>query len=413
MMKEMKKIILKIAVIVSIFITVPVFFPAKIYAAACNGRGLCSDFFPGFKANVIPPVLIERFEKLQVVVDGLEPGKEYKMYVDCGPTFSGNDYADSSQTDPGTKRTFEWSGLPYEKACFDSLTGTEVKRDLCLVGVGAGGGLICSPGYYQIISKDKAEKLEEKCVGNFTPYNYPAVKHLQGFVITGLQKDEFYTLMITGPGISFPFCSFSQHTDNQGNFTIADITKSALGFKCIQEPGNYVFTLQAGLTPGFLNPNVCKFTKKVLAITDDPDKPPSGTTSPITPLEPEECNIRLVCAQYDESCKQNNPASEHDKCCRKWEEKPGIQTALGCFPTQPQDIIQWILKYSIIFAGGIGFLLMLFASFQIMTSGGDPEKLKAGQELLGSAIMGILLIVFSLFILRFIGADILKIPGWE
>ena len=91
----------------------------------------------------------------------------------------------------------------------------------------------------------------------------------------------------------------------------------------------------------------------------------------------------------------------------------GIQTALGCFPTNPREIIEWVLKYAIMFAGGIGFLLMLWASFQIMTSAGDPDKLKAGQQLLGAAIAGILFIVFSLFLLRFIGFTILQIPRWQ
>jgi len=91
----------------------------------------------------------------------------------------------------------------------------------------------------------------------------------------------------------------------------------------------------------------------------------------------------------------------------------GIKTALGCFPTEPEWVIKWIIQYAIMFAGGVGFLLMVYASVQIMTSSGDPEKLQAGKQMLTSAIMGILLIVFSLFIIRLIGYDILRIPGFE
>ena len=118
-------------------------------------------------------------------------------------------------------------------------------------------------------------------------------------------------------------------------------------------------------------------------------------TTPITLLKPKECDYKII----------DTPGGSFAY--------KGIQTALGCFPIDPKNIIEWILKYAVMLAGGIGFLLMLFASFQIMTSAGDPEKLKAGQQLLSSAITGILLIVFSLFILKFIGADILKIPGWS
>ena len=43
----------------------------------------------------------------------------------------------------------------------------------------------------------------------------------------------------------------------------------------------------------------------------------------------------------------------------------------------------------------------------IMTSQGDPPRLKAGQEVLTSAISGIIMLIFSVFILNFIGFDIL------
>ncbi len=60
-------------------------------------------------------------------------------------------------------------------------------------------------------------------------------------------------------------------------------------------------------------------------------------------------------------------------------------------------------------AGGIAFLLILYAGFQIMTSAGSPQRVQSGKELLGAAISGILLLIFSTFILRIVGVDILKI----
>jgi Co/Zn/Cd efflux system component len=64
-------------------------------------------------------------------------------------------------------------------------------------------------------------------------------------------------------------------------------------------------------------------------------------------------------------------------------------------------------------AGGIAFLLMIFAGFQIITSTGDPEKLNRGKEILTSAIIGLVVIVFSVFLLKLIGVDILQLPGFE
>lgn len=90
-----------------------------------------------------------------------------------------------------------------------------------------------------------------------------------------------------------------------------------------------------------------------------------------------------------------------------------INTAIG--PINVCDINSFtgsILKLGIGLGGGIAFLLMLVAVFMIMTSAGDPKRLQAGQELITSALMGLLLIIFSVFLLQFIGMDILKIPGF-
>lgn len=87
----------------------------------------------------------------------------------------------------------------------------------------------------------------------------------------------------------------------------------------------------------------------------------------------------------------------------------GIQTALGCIPTEIQPFVSWLFKYAISIAGGIAFLMIIFASFQMITSSGDPEKLNKAKQMLGSAVAGLLFIAFAVFLLRVIGVDILKI----
>ncbi|MEK7498071.1 MAG: pilin [Patescibacteria group bacterium] len=93
--------------------------------------------------------------------------------------------------------------------------------------------------------------------------------------------------------------------------------------------------------------------------------------------------------------------------------RDGFDTAIGCVPfggsNDSTSIIGFIIRWSIGVGGGIAFLLILYAGFQIMTSSGDPNKLKAGQELLTAAISGLIMLIFSVFILRVIGVDILKI----
>ncbi|MCL4360406.1 hypothetical protein M1555_04125 [Patescibacteria group bacterium] len=86
-----------------------------------------------------------------------------------------------------------------------------------------------------------------------------------------------------------------------------------------------------------------------------------------------------------------------------------IDTALGCINPDPASIFTKFFDVGIGLAGGIAFLLIIFGGLQIMTSTGNPEKLNEGRELVVSAIAGLLLIIFSVFILRLIGVNILGV----
>ena len=94
----------------------------------------------------------------------------------------------------------------------------------------------------------------------------------------------------------------------------------------------------------------------------------------------------------------------------------GVSTAIGCVPilgsNGQTDFLSFVLKWAVGVGGGIAFLLILYGGFMVMTSAGNPERLKAGQELLTSAISGLILLIFSVFILRFIGIDILGLNAF-
>jgi hypothetical protein len=91
----------------------------------------------------------------------------------------------------------------------------------------------------------------------------------------------------------------------------------------------------------------------------------------------------------------------------------GISTEIGCIHIGNQNaFLSDILKWAVGVGAGIAFMLMLYAGFMIMTAQGNPDRLKAGQELLTSAIAGLILLVFSVFILKFIGVDILGLNNF-
>lgn len=92
--------------------------------------------------------------------------------------------------------------------------------------------------------------------------------------------------------------------------------------------------------------------------------------------------------------------------------KGGSWTALGCIPTSDfTEFVSWLLKRIFAVAGGIAFLLVIFGGFRIITSAGDPKGVQAAKETITSALIGLLFIIFSVFLLELIGVKILGIPG--
>jgi hypothetical protein len=88
-----------------------------------------------------------------------------------------------------------------------------------------------------------------------------------------------------------------------------------------------------------------------------------------------------------------------------------IFTAIGCIPYEPKAMISFLLGWAAGISGGVAFLTIVFAAIQILTSSGDPKRIKAGQELLTSAIAGLILIAISVVLLNFIGVTVLNLPS--
>jgi hypothetical protein len=122
------------------------------------------------------------------------------------------------------------------------------------------------------------------------------------------------------------------------------------------------------------------------------------------------CSVSLsenYCCDTQQECDDLKNAAFTDPTCL---DGNGINTAIGCIPvSDTNQFMGWILGWAVGVGGGIAFLLIVYASFMVMTSAGDPTRLKAGQELLTSAISGLIMLIFSVFILNFIGIDILGI----
>ncbi len=87
-------------------------------------------------------------------------------------------------------------------------------------------------------------------------------------------------------------------------------------------------------------------------------------------------------------------------------------TVFGCLSTEPGRFVASILSIVFSISGGIAFLAILGGSAIVLTSTGDPERLQFGKDMVTSSIFGLLLIIFSVFLLHFVGYDVLRIPGF-
>lgn len=88
-------------------------------------------------------------------------------------------------------------------------------------------------------------------------------------------------------------------------------------------------------------------------------------------------------------------------------------TVLGCIPTDPANFTNRILQVVISVIGVIMFVVFLYGGFTLLTSAGDPYQIASGKKLVTSSIVALLIIIFSVVILRFVGVEILKLPGFE
>lgn len=77
--------------------------------------------------------------------------------------------------------------------------------------------------------------------------------------------------------------------------------------------------------------------------------------------------------------------------------KEGVAT-LGCIPV----VLQNIINFLVIFAGTVCVLLIMYASFRLITLEGDPEKVATARKTLSYAIAGLLIVLVSFLLLNLI-----------
>lgn len=125
-----------------------------------------------------------------------------------------------------------------------------------------------------------------------------------------------------------------------------------------------------------------------------------------------EASSKILCDEFLTSSASSK--AEYSSCVACANNK-GVWTGLGCMQTNQVGsfIGGTIFTLGLGIAGASALLCILYAAIVLQTSRGNPERIKKARENLRACITGLLLIIFSVFILNVIGVSILQIPGFN
>jgi hypothetical protein len=102
-------------------------------------------------------------------------------------------------------------------------------------------------------------------------------------------------------------------------------------------------------------------------------------------------------------CSNDNPA-----LCG--EDHVGINSAIGCIPFDDVNLTtQFFLRWALGVGGGIALFLIAVSGIKIMTVKDDPKRLQDARDTLSAAIAGIVLIILSVFLVRFLTETLLNL----
>lgn len=90
----------------------------------------------------------------------------------------------------------------------------------------------------------------------------------------------------------------------------------------------------------------------------------------------------------------------------------GFWTGIGCLSTNPLGAIAQLTFFGLGIASVFIFFQILIGAFTMLTSRGNPKGVQDAKERITNSVIALLLIIFSVTILQFIGVSVLQIPGF-
>lgn len=91
----------------------------------------------------------------------------------------------------------------------------------------------------------------------------------------------------------------------------------------------------------------------------------------------------------------------------------GYPSAIGCLPLDNvgKFIAETVFGIGLSIAGAICLMCIIFSAIMLQTSQGSSEQVEKARKTLIQCLSGLVFIIFSIFILRFIGVNLLRIYG--
>lgn len=90
-----------------------------------------------------------------------------------------------------------------------------------------------------------------------------------------------------------------------------------------------------------------------------------------------------------------------------------ISTDIGCIPNAPEGFASAIYQYGLTLIGGVALIFIMYGGYLILSSQGDPEKLKIGKSYIIYSLVGLIMALTGFVFYQTVAKNILKIPGFQ
>jgi hypothetical protein len=107
------------------------------------------------------------------------------------------------------------------------------------------------------------------------------------------------------------------------------------------------------------------------------------------------------------ACLNSGNGTASFAACSQCRERGGVWTALGCNDTTPLGILTGIMRIAYGVMGGVALIQLIIAGIAYQT--GQEEQIKKARKQIIQTITGLVVLTFSVLILRIIGINILDI----